>query len=162
MIDYTGKIGSVINEIFSLDKDTIYDVKIQKHRKKRSLNANSYCWVLLGEISKIMRIPKDEIYRNIIKQLGKYEILPIKNEAVDTFIKAWTSKGLGWICEILGDSKLDGYTNVVAYYGSSVYNTKEMSILLDGIVQEAKNLDIKTKEDLEIERMLEEWDKCKK
>ena len=43
------------------------------------------------------------------------------------------------------------------YIGSSEYNTKEMSILLEGVVQEAKNLGIKTKDDIELERMINKW-----
>ena len=67
--------------------------------------------------------------------------------------------GLGWVCETLGESKVNGYTNVVAYYGSSVYNTKEMSVLVDNIVQEAKQLDIETLSERELSLLKDSWGK---
>ena len=59
----------------------------------------------------------------------------------------------------VGKSILNGkeFSHYKIYKGSSEYNTYEMSILLDGVVQEAKQLGIKTKDDLELERMVNEW-----
>lgn len=122
----------------------LLDIKIVKHKEKRSLDANAYCWVLCGKIAEKLNITKEEVYRKAINEVGKYEIVPIKDEAVDTFIKAWSIKGIGWICEKLNKSKINGYTNIIVYYGSSIYNTKEMSTLIDNIVQEAKGLEIET------------------
>ena len=141
--------------LWQLDKDKQYEIK--EHKRKRSLDANSYCWVLCKKIADVLRITKEEVYRKAINEVGKFEILPIKDEAVRTFINAWSSKGIGWICEVLNKSKLDGYTNVIAYYGSSIYDTKEMSILIDNIVQEAKQLDIETMTPDEIENLKSLW-----
>lgn len=128
--------------LWNLDKDKKYEIK--EHKEKRSLDANGYCWVLCKKIADKLHITKEEIYKKNIKEVGKYEVIPIKNEAIETFVNAWTGKGIGWICEILSKSKIDGYTNLIAYYGSSIYDSKEMSLLLDGIVQEAQNLGIET------------------
>ena len=49
------------------------------------------------------------------------------------------------------------FTHYKIYKGSSEYDRKEMSILIDGIVQEAKNLDIETLPPQEIERLKELW-----
>ena len=54
---------------------------------------------------------------------------------------------------------LDSNTNVITYYGSSVYNTAEMAKLIELLVQECKQLDIETKSDAEINSLLESWDK---
>lgn len=128
--------------LWNLDKEKKYEIK--EHKEKRSLDANGYCWVLCKKIADKLHITKEEIYKKNIKEVGKYEVIPIKNEAIETFVNAWTGKGIGWICEILSKSKIDGYTNLIAYYGSSIYDSKEMSLLLDGIVQEAQNLGIET------------------
>lgn len=141
--------------LWQLDKDKQYELK--EHKRKRSLDANSYCWVLCKKIADALRITKEEVYRKAINEVGKFEILPIKDEAVRTFINAWSSKGIGWICEVFNKSKLDGYTNVIAYYGSSIYDTKEMSILIDNIVQEAKHLGIDTMTPDEIENLKSLW-----
>ncbi len=141
--------------LWQLDKDKQYEIK--EYKKKRSLDANSYCWVLCKKIADKLRITKEEVYVKAIHEVGKFEILPIKDEAADTFIKAWSSKGIGWLCEVLNKSKLDGYTNLIAYYGSSIYDTKEMSILIDSIVQEAKQLEIETMTPRELEELMSMW-----
>lgn len=92
------------------------DVEIKKHRKKRSLDANAYMWTIAEKIAQEIGITKIEVYRNAIKEVGQCEVLPIKDEAVETFINAWKHNGQGWLCEVIGKSKLKGYTNVTAYY----------------------------------------------
>ena len=113
-------------------------------------------WVLISKISQMLEIPKDVIYKDLIKGIGVYEVIPIKDEAVDKFCEAWRHNGLGWITETT-KSKLDGYTNVLAYYGSSTYNTKEMSKLIDLVVQECNQLEIETKSDEEIKSLVGAW-----
>lgn len=117
-------------------------VEIKQYRKKRSLDANSYCWVLCDKIAKVIGNTKEFVYKEAIKQVGTFEIIPIRDDAVDRWMLAWESKGLGWNSEILADSKLEGYKKTINYYGSSVYDTKEMSLLLEEIVGQAKELGI--------------------
>lgn len=124
--------------------------------KKRSLDANAYMWVLLGKLQEKLDIPKIDIYKDLIKNIGSYEVVPIKNDAVDKFVQAWKHNGIGWVCETT-TSKLDGFTNVIAYYGSSVYDNKEMSRLVDLVVQECKQLDIETKSENEIKSLIDSW-----
>ena len=145
------------NEIVKwLDTQPNKEYEIKEHRQKRSLDANGYLWVLISKIGEVINAPKEDIYKDMIKGVGVYEVVPIKNEAVDKFCEAWHKNGLGWITETT-KSKLEGYTNVLAYYGSSEYDTKEMSRLIDGIVQECRALEIETKSDEEIKSLVENW-----
>ena len=139
-----------------LDTQPDKEYEIKEHRKKRSLDANGYLWVLISKIQQVLNVPKEVIYKDVIRDIGVYEVVPIKNEAVDKFREAWQKNGLGWITETT-KSKLDGYTNVLAYYGSSEYDSKEMSRLIDEVVQECRVLDIETKSDEEIKSLVEEW-----
>ena len=100
----------------------------------------------------------EEIYKDLIKEIGVYEVVPIKDIAVEKFCDAWSQNGLGWITEIT-KSKLEGYTNVLAYYGSSTYDTKQMARLIDLVIQECNQYGIETRSQEEIESMLKEWDK---
>lgn len=134
------------------------NIDIKKYRPRRSLDANAYMWVLLGKIQDVVDIPKETIYRDLIKYIGSYEVIPIKNEAVEKFRDAWSKNGLGWVTDTV-KSKLDGFTNVVAYYGSSTYDTKEMSRLIDLVIQECNQLGIETKTDEEIKALMESWEK---
>ena len=143
-------------------KDKELKVQISVWRQDRSLNANNYCWKLLDEIAQRMHSTKEEVYQEIISKVGVFEILPIRNEAVDNFVEKWQSRGLGWVCNIMRDSKIPNYTNVIAYYGSSVYNTKEMSRLIDEVVQEAQGLGIQTKTPQELAELKNLWGQYEK
>ena len=143
-------------------KDKELKVQVSVWRQDRSLNANNYCWKLLDEIAQQMHSTKEEVYQDIISKVGVFEILPIKNEAVNNFIDKWESRGLGWVCEVMRDSKIPNYTNVIAYYGSSVYNTKEMSRLIDEVVQEAQALGIQTKMPQELAELKSLWGQYEK
>lgn len=141
-----------------LKNDGKLNIELKKYRKKRSLDSNAYAWVLLGELQNVLNVPKEEIYRDLIKNIGSYEVIPVKNEAVERFRQAWSKNGLGWITETM-KSKLEGYTNVVAYYGSSTYDTKEMTRLTELLVEECKQFGIEIKPQAEIDSLLKEWDK---
>lgn len=134
-------------------------IDISKWREKRSLDSNSYLWVLLDQIADKLNSTKEEIYRQFIKRVGVFEVLPIKDVALDRFVKSWQSKGLGWVCETLGKSKISDYTNIVAYFGTSTYDSKEMTRLLDEVVKEAKELGIPTLDDLELKKLIDVWGK---
>lgn len=153
MIDDTGKIEKFLQLIFRLDKDTVYDVKIDKHREKRSLNANAYLWKLVTEIGNVLNKSKEEVYLQMLIDYGQSEMVSILSE-IDV-------KGYFKYYKLAGTSILNGkeFNHYKIYKGSSEYDTKEMSILLNGVVQEAKNLGIKTKDDIELERLVEEWER---
>ena len=133
------------------------NIAIKIFRKKRSLDANAYCWVLIGQLADKLDISAKEVYKMAIKEIGPYEVIPVKNQAVERFIKAWEENGIGWICENLGDSKIENYTNLKAYYGSSSYDSKEMSRLIDTIIEECKMHEIPTDTPEQIARYKEAW-----
>lgn len=133
------------------------ELTVTKPRKKRSLTANSYMWVLLGRIAQIEHIPADELYRSFVRIMGKYTVVPIKTEAVKDFEQIWTAHGLGWFIEDLGESKLDGYTKLRLFHGSSCYDSKEMAALIDEVIEVAKECGIETVPPAELERMKETW-----
>lgn len=141
-----------------IDKGKMLNVEIKKHTKKRSLDANAYCFIICQKIAEVIKNTKEYVYRQAIKQVGDFEIVPIKNEVVEKWIRNWESKGLGWQSEILGESKLEGYTNTINYFGSSTYDTKQMSILLEEIVFQAKELGIETMTEREREELLRKWE----
>lgn len=144
-----------LNEL--LNDEKVKTCKIDHYKKKRSLNANSYCFVLCQKIAEKIGNTKEFVYKQAIRHVGQFEIVPIRDDAVERWIEAWESKGLGWQSEIMRDSKLDGYITTINYYGSSVYDTREMSLLLDEIVTQAKELGINTMTPNEIKQLKEQW-----
>ena len=135
-----------------------YVAEIKEYREKRSLDANAYAWVLIGKLSGKTGIPPEDIYRDYIRDVGdNYEVMPIRNDALERWKQIWTRNGIGWICEEIGPSKLEGYTNVRNFYGSSVYDTAQMSRLINLIVEDCKIQDIETLSERELSLMNEEW-----
>ena len=122
---------------------------------KRSLNANGLAWALMQEIAKSVGITKEEVYRDLIKNVGDFEIIPIRDDALEKFCSAWSKNGVGWVTETT-TSKLEGYTNVLCYYGTSTYDNKQMIRFINAIKQECEQLGIPTDEK-EIESLLETW-----
>ena len=134
------------------------DLAISKHRERRSLDANAYAWVLMDRLAEKTGVSKEEIYRESVKNIGgNAYIYPIRKDAVEAYIRHWEHNGLGWIAQSLGESKLEGYVNVISYYGSSEYDTAQMSRLIDNVVQDAKALGIETMPPKELDALLEHW-----
>ena len=151
-------LGKAMN-IVRNRKKMLYDLEVKEHRKKRSLDSNAYAWTLINKLADVMRIPPVEVYRQAIQDIsGNSEIVPIKEEAVEQFKQAWSHNGIGWICRDMGKSKIQGYRNLMVYYGSSVYNTAQMSNLIDHLVQDCKALEIETLPPEKLSLLMEEWD----
>ena len=131
--------------------------EIERKRKKRSLDANAYFFVLADKLAESLNIPKTEIYRNYIKEIGGVsEIVCVRNEAVEKLCSGWEHNGLGWQTDTM-PSKIKGCTNVILYYGSSTYDTEQMSRLINLVVEDCKIQGIETKTPDEIADMLSLW-----
>ena len=149
-----GKAMSIVRKM----KQKLYDLTIKEHRKKRSLDANAYAWVLIGKLAEAMRLSPTEVYIEAIQNIaGNYEVIPIREEAVDKFTEVWKKNGLGWPCVDMGPSKIQGYRNLRAYYGSSTYDTRQMSMLIDALIQDCKALDIETLTPDKLALLMEGW-----
>ena len=143
------------------DKDV--NVEIKKASKHRSKTANDFCWSLCTDIGNAIRppVPKEEVYRKAIRDVGKFENLCVRSDAVDFFRKTWEQRGVGWVTEVIDYCQMPGYKTVFAYYGSSTYDTVEMSRLIDYLKQDAENMGLTipvSKE--EEERLLAAWGKA--
>ena len=158
------KVTLTVNEknAFLRGYDELKDLKklsieIKPYREKRSLDANAYCWKLINELAeRLNKSPKD-IYRAAIRDIGgNSEVVCVKNAAVKKLRQGWAKNGIGWQTETF-PSKLDGCTNVVLYYGSSEYDTKQMSQLIDIIVQECKEQGIQTETPNRIAELKSLW-----
>jgi hypothetical protein len=166
-IDFqTGKptISFEVNERndFKLMVDELQDrekltIEVKPFRPRRSLDANAYFFVLADKLAEKMNTSKEEIYRNAIKDIGGVsETVCVKNQAVKRLCDGWSKNGLGWTTETF-PSKIDGCTNVILYYGSSTYDTAQMSRLIDNVVQDCKAVGIETRTPDEIANLLSMW-----
>lgn len=146
---------SVVEELKNENK---LNVELKKYRKKRSLDANAYCWVLCDKIAKqIGNITKENVYKDAILNIGTFEPMIIEEKAYENFKRIWERQGLGFLIQEV--SRKDKCIKVHCYYGSSTYDSKEMSLLIDLIVQQAKELEIETMPQQELESLLRSWGK---
>jgi hypothetical protein len=149
----TNNIATTITEGLLNDKKVYIDIVPDK----RSLNANNYMWVLCDAIAKKINSTREDVYRQAIRECGVFTDMSVKDEALIEFQNHWNNKGIGWFTEVIGEGALRGYTDVRAYYGSSSYTSAEMSMLLDYIVEAAKENGIETMTDAEINSLIEQW-----
>ena len=128
--------------------DKVYEIK--EHHEKRSLTANAYAWVLIVKIANALRKSKEEVYLQMLKDYGQSEIVSVLATInVNGYFKYYEEWGRGFV----GEKEFIHYK---IFKGSSEYEVKEMSILIDGIIQEAQNLGIETITPAEKEQMLRE------
>ena len=145
----------IVAEVNSSDKP--YELTVEKKKRKRSLDANAYCWVLLDKLAAALHKPKGEIYRELIREVGgNSETVCCVEKAVDKLVQLWGKNGLGWAADVV-DSKIDGCKNVVLYQGSSTYDTRQMSRLIDLVVQECRAQGIETATPAELDKLKEAW-----
>lgn len=130
-----------------------YTVEIKQKRFKRSRNANNYAWELITRIADIISTSKEECYVEMLKRYGQQGVVSVGEEEQTGFERATQ------YFEHMGESQLNGKTfhHYKFFIGSSQYDTKEMSVLVDGIVSEAKELGIETATPQELERLKGEW-----
>lgn len=140
--------AAMFNELKDVDK---LKIEIDKYKEKRSLDANKYCWKLCTEIANILRSDKETVYVEMLKRYGQSAVTSVRSDIdVSGFFKYYDEFGTGTV-----NGK--EFTHYKVYKGSSEYDTREMSILLDGIVSEAQEMGIDTRTPEEIERMKSLW-----
>lgn len=156
-------VKSDISELFDELKDFDIDIEIKRHRERRSRDANAYCWVLCGKIAdklqnEDVKQTKEEVYREAIREIGVYKDFPnLAPSDAQTLKTAWEMLGVGWITEQVDFSQDGSCVTLRCYYGSSRYNTKQMSRLIDNLVQDAQALGIPTETLEEIEKIKSLW-----
>jgi hypothetical protein len=147
-----------IRSIIEKGKELIAEIK--QYREKRSLDANSYAWVLISKIAEVLRTSKEEVYIEMLKRYGQSEkqLISVVAEAGDVILRATKNH-----CMEVGESTVNGklFKHFRILIGSSQYDSKEMATLIDGIVSEAKELDIETMTQKELSLLKECWGRGK-
>lgn len=131
----------------------ILEVEIKIKRKRRSLNANAYLWELLGRMAAVLKTDKDSVYLMMLERYGVYTHVCVKPAAVERVKQEWRT------VRELGEITINGQKAVQlqCYFGSHTYNSKEFSVLLEGVLSEAAELGIETLSEADKDLMLKEW-----
>lgn len=151
MIKDTMKIEELLPLVFNLDREKVYDVEIKEHKEKRSLNANSYFWSLCNKLGNVLRMSKEDVYLLMLERYGQREIVSVRSD-IDV-------RGYFQYYKEIGRGTVQGkeFIHYALFKGSSQYDTKEMSILIDGIVSECQDLGIETMTPEKLEELKSLW-----
>jgi len=147
---------SALQEIDSIKDCEKLSIKAVKHRNKRSLDSNAYAWVLMQKIAEAVNSDRWSVYLEMLKKYSReFTFVICKEHAVDKL------KELYRTCIDLGEVNVNGQEGhqIQVFFGSSTFDTKAMSVFIDGIVSECKELGIETIPPDELERMKAAWGK---
>lgn len=150
-------VPDVLRWLLHYDKTKTYTCELKEFRRKRSRNANDYCWVLCEELAKALGCKKEDVYRDQIHQVGVFRDFHLPEQEEKSFCTAWGMLGTGWVTERVDFS--GQMVTIRAYYGSSRYNTKQMSRLLDNLIQDCEAVGIDTLTPKEKALLLDDWRK---
>lgn len=152
-VETESNIFKAAEELFNTD----LNCRIVRFRKRRTLDANAYFWVLLDKLSENQNIPKTDIYRSYIKNIGgNNTVVCVPDKAVDDLRTGWEHNGIGWQTDVV-PSKIEGCTNVILYYGSSTYDSEQMSRLIDMVIQDCEAVGITTMTPTELSMLKQGW-----
>ncbi len=133
--------------------DKLLTITTKLFRQKRSRDANSYSWVLMQKIAETIKSDKGSVYLDMLGRYGVFTHIIVRPGVVDRVMSEWRT------VKNLGEVTVSGQTGIQlqCYFGSSTYDTKEMSVFIEGIVSECHELGIETATPEELERMKKEW-----
>lgn len=154
-LEITLEVNAEQEIIDELNKYNLLDIEIKKHSEKRSLDANGLLWHCIGQVAKTLSADKWTVYLMFLKRYGKYTYIVVKENAVEAMKSQWRE------CEVVGDIDIHGKKAVqmLCYFGSSTYNTKEFSDLLNGVIADMKEIGLEAPTTAEMQRSLESWEK---
>lgn len=146
---YTKQLETIVSEF---RPNTEWELK--PYRQKRSLSANALAWIYCDKLAEKLKTTKEEVYKVAVSRVGVFEEIKVTSpEAGKRFKRIWQHNGLGWLTKTIDE------TTLLAYYGSSTYDTKQMARLIDFLQEECVQQNIEVRPQWEVDAMLKEWGK---
>ena len=144
-----------MDKIVAMDRERLMDIEIKPHRKKRSLDANTMFWACIGEIASALNLPREKVYLKALRDYGQYEIMSCKKKAFRMFQRQYKD------CEQIGYEYTNNgevWVDVICYFGSHTYDTKQFSLLLEGVIGDMKELGLAPPPPKSVQKGLELWE----
>lgn len=151
----TVTVGADFREAYDSLKNQEVKIEIKKHSNRRTNNQNSLAWELIDQIAAVSHVKVSEVYRTAIREIGGVSTtVGMKDDAIPVFRQSWEKGHLGRQVEIIPGSTKTGWSNVKIYFGSSEFDTEQMSRLIDILIQDAEALGIPTITEDQAKKML--------
>jgi len=144
------------NAVAELERLREHDIRLKatRYRKKRSLSANGLFWHCIGQMAEALRTDKWDVYLSMLRQYGKFTYICVKPNMVEAVKDQWR-ESMEWSSVDINGKPA---TQMLCFFGSSSYNTKEMSRLIDGTIHEMKELGLDPPMPQDIQIALEQWE----
>lgn len=142
--------------------DKPYSLTVKPYRKKRSLDANGYYWLLVNKLADVLGDSSPVVHNRMLRLYGQVEtidgrvvqlVLPDTEEAEKKTLEATTYHLRPTSYTREGN---DGqmYRTYTMLRGSSTYDSKEFSRLLHGLIDECENMGISTMTPAGVDEMM--------
>jgi hypothetical protein len=130
-------------------------IEVSQQKRKRSLDANGMLWAICTQIAAAIKSSKDEVYLTMLERYGVFTHIIVKAEAVERIKQEWRT------CRVLGEVTVNGKTGIQiqCYYGSHLYDSKEFSVLLEGVISEAQEMGIEVVSEQDKQLLIQQWGK---
>lgn len=135
------------------------DIEIVKHREIRSKQANAYFHVLINKIAARIGGSDDDIKRDLVL---KYGAIAKDSEGKPVGFMAPYGKGTGTVwkyVKMFDQRDVNGtlFNCYMCYKETHQMDTAEMARLIDGTIDEARELGIQTDTPEQLQKMKEQW-----
>lgn len=154
------KVPALARQFVAGMKPAWYVAKLTEHKNRRSLDANRYAWKLMEQLAQAIGSTKEEVYRDHIREVGVFRDYHFREDEAKSLCTAWEMLGTGWVTERVDFS--GEMVTIRAYYGSSRYSVKQMSRLIDHLVQDCEALGLDIMAESERALLLDDWAAQKK
>ena len=159
----TGTALDIVTFLMGQDKSKVWDIQEHKEKKHRSTSQNSYYWKLLSQVAAKLRVTNNFMHNTLLREVAPPFIidgqmarvtLPDTEEAENNVLEAMTYHLKPTAQVWMGSDKVL-YRTYVMLKGSSAFDTKEFTVLLDRLIEIAKENDIETLPEDELAHMRE-------
>ena len=150
-------------ELDSIDElnglEGILNITVKKLSNRRSLNANAYFHLLVGKLADNEHTSKAFMKNFLMARYGQEEFVNGERYVISVLSTIPVLEREDIHCKIIGYGMVNGkeFTHYCVLRPTHELNSAEMSILIDGTVDEAKAHEIPTLTPNEIERIKTLW-----
>lgn len=126
------------------------DVSFDRHRESRSKQANKFLWACINDICNATFEDKDKVYLDLLRHYGQFTLVRIPKDAIDLLKRQWRE------VEVVGE--VDGKLDVLCFFGSHTYNSKEFARLLEGVKDMMRSAGLEPPPDERMQSIIEDME----
>ena len=167
LLNITSDLNGQYQATFTIPKDCLEElanlkdfeltIQVKKFSKPKSLNANNYLWKLCSLLAAKLGSTKEEIYRHELRDYSSIWTVEHLKPNTYKYLKSQENEENAdfRVVEKLGEE--NGLIVTRLYLGSSKFTQEQMSVLLNGVVQDCKEQGVETEPRERIDYLINNW-----